>query len=181
MESTRDEAGVLDQWTARKIQPRIVVYVGVVFAAFMALAHFLFHSPAAVKALAAAGTAAIFQLLLGVVNKVEYRLTESELKKRPLKEKEPAQFESVFRWEELSHVVPIKNGFKYFKQVDQSSKVRQFWNTYLSEAASGEVHLEAEDRERILGVMAGRNIPMSKPAHRPSISPGNAQTDHPEG
>ena len=164
MESNPDEAIVLDQWSARKTQPTIVFSVAGVFAVFMAAAHFLFHSPSGVNALAAAAVAAILPLLMGVINKMEYRLTESGLAKRPLKEKEPVEFESVFRWDELSHVVPMKHGFKYFKTFDGSNPVRRFGKAHLSEAASGEVHLEVKDRDRILEIMARRDVPMAKPA-----------------
>ena len=69
MESKHDEVGVLDQWSARKIRPSVVFYVVGVFAAFMAAAQFVFHSPTGTMALAAAAVAAILQLLLGVTIK----------------------------------------------------------------------------------------------------------------
>ena len=164
MESSSDLAGVLDQWSARKLRPGVVFYVAAVFAAFMAMSQFLFHSPTAVKALAGGAVAAIVQLLLGVLNKVEYQLTESGLAKRPLKEKESPPFKDVFRWDELSYVVPMKHGFKYFKTVDEPNPFRRFWKAHLSDSASGEVHLEAEDRERVLGLLARKEVAMSKPA-----------------
>ena len=44
------EPAILYQWSARKLQPVVLVYVALIFTAMTAVAHFLLHSPTAVKA-----------------------------------------------------------------------------------------------------------------------------------
>lgn len=158
-----DEPAVLYQWSARKLQPIIVVYVAAVFAAMMAVAYFLVHSLAAVKALMLGAIAFIVPLFPGLINKVEYRLTESGLEKRSLNKKAPQEFKEVFRWDQLSHVVPMKHGFKYFKPLNDSNPLRRFWKYNVSDAYSGEFHIEAEDRPEVLGIVARYDIPTSRP------------------
>ena len=75
-ESSPNGTDVLDGWTARKAQPIVVLYVVVVFTAFVALAHFVFHSPQGVKALLVALVGAIGAAVQPLIDKVEYRLTE---------------------------------------------------------------------------------------------------------
>ena len=62
---------VLDQWTARKVQPVVLLYLVLVFAGFMALSLFVFHSREAVTALGMAAVAAVFATLPGVLERVE--------------------------------------------------------------------------------------------------------------
>jgi len=50
--SGSDRPVVLYHWSARKLQPVILVYVAAVFGVLMAGSYFLLHSPTAVKALA---------------------------------------------------------------------------------------------------------------------------------
>jgi hypothetical protein len=75
--SSSHESGTLDCWSARKIQPVIVLYVVAVFAAFAVLSVFVFHSPEAVKVLLIAAVGGVVATIPGVMEKVEYRLTES--------------------------------------------------------------------------------------------------------
>jgi hypothetical protein len=152
------EPEVLDHWTARKIQPVILLYVTAVFVAFMLMAYFLFHSIAAVKALAIGCIGAIAATVPGVMEKVEYRMTESGLAKRTLKRTTPGPFEDVFRWEELSHIVPMKHGFKYFKTLNETSPVHRFWKVHTSDRYSDEVHVEKGDLDRILGISERQGI-----------------------
>ena len=163
MAPDRDEGEVLYHWSARKLQPIIVVYVAAVFAAMMAVAYFLVHSQTAVKALMLAAVGFIVPLFPGLINKVEYRLTESGLEKRPLNRKAPKEFKEVFRWDQLSHVVSMKYGFKYYKPLNDSNPLRRFWKTHVSDAFSGEFHIEAEDRAEVLGIMVRHDIPTSRP------------------
>ena len=172
MDPRGDELDVIDRWSARKLQPSVVFNVAGIFAAFMAASHFFFHSPTAVKALAGAGIAAVFQLLLGVINRIEYEGTESGLGKRPLKARKPAPFKEIFRWDELGYVVPTKSGFKYFKTVEEPNPFRRFWKTHLSDTVSGEVHVDTEDRERVLGTLEQKGVPMSKPATERKLGEG---------
>ena len=152
--SDADEAVVLCHWTARKMQPMVLVWVAVVFLAFMALSHFVFHSAAAVKALALAAVGFLVPLVPGVLSRVEYRLTEHELTSRMVDPKNPKDFKCVFVLDDLSHVVPTRHGFKYYKTLNEPSGLRRFWKIHVSDAYSGEVHVETTDQKRVLGVLA---------------------------
>jgi len=143
-------AEVLDRWSARKVQPVVLLYVVAVFAAFIVLAHFVFHSDAAVKALVVAAVGAIIATTPGVVEKVEYRLTESGIDKRKADSKKPGPFKDVFRWDELNHVVPTKHGFKYYKIMNETNSLGRFWKTHISDKFSGEIHVEKHDLDRVL-------------------------------
>ena len=158
-----DEAVVLYQWSARKLHPITIFYVAAVFVAMMAVSYFLFHSLTGVKALALGAFGFIVPLFPGVINKVEYRLTESGLDKRPLKPKAPQDFEEVFGWDQLSHIVPMKNGFKYYRSLDDSNPLQRFWKTHISDAYSGEFHIETENLDEIRGILARHGIPISRP------------------
>lgn len=150
---------VLRQWSARKVQPIVVLYVLAVFAAFAAVAHFVFHSTEAVKALAIAALGAVAATAPGVMERVEYRLTESGVEKRSAR-KSPGPFQEVFRWPELSRVVPTGHGFKYVKVTNESNPLRRFWRRHFSDVCSGEVHVEREDLERVLGLVERHGLPV---------------------
>lgn len=156
---TRKQAEALCRWTARKIQPIILVAVLGVFVAFMALSLFVFHSTAAVNALAGAALASLVSLLPGVMNRVEYRLTETRLERRPVNEKKPAPFETVFEVDGVSHVEPIKFGFKFTLELDESRPLRRFWKLNILAGYAGEVHVDPPDRDRVLGAIAELGIP----------------------
>jgi hypothetical protein len=151
--SSQDESGVLDQWSARKLRPIILLYVAVVFAAFMVPAYFMFHSLTAVKALAFSGIGGLVSLFPSVIAKVEYRLSESGLATRPVNKKNPGPFKNRFQWDQLSHFVATKNGFKYHKLMNESKPIRRFWKSRISDEFSGEIHVEIKDRERILQIL----------------------------
>ncbi len=157
-----EEAEVLYQWSARKLQPVIVLYVAAVFLAMMSVSYFVFHSLAAVEALAFGAVAFILPLLPGLLNKVEYRLTKSGLEKRSLNSRTPPDFEEVFCWDQLSHFVPMKYGFKYYRPLNDPSPVRCFWKTYFSDAYSGEFHIEAKDKDKIRKLLDEHGIPTSR-------------------
>lgn len=150
MTSGQDEAVELDHWSVRKIQPIVVLYIAMVFGAFMALSLFVFHSVEGVKALALGWIGAIVATIPGVVEKLDYRLTASGLEKRTLKTKNPGPFKDVFRWDELDHVIPTRHGFKYFKHLDEPNPLRRFWKAHISDEYSGEVHVE---KGRLQGVL----------------------------
>jgi hypothetical protein len=166
MSSNRDETVVLEQWSARTLRPIVVFYVAMVFAAFMAVAHFILRSPTGVKALALTSVGAIVPLVPSVLRKVEYRATESGIEKRKLEKKDPAAFERVFRWDELSHVVPTRNGFKFYKIMGEPSLLRRFWKVYVSDAYSGEIHVESADRPRVLRIVEEQGIVTSRAGFR---------------
>jgi hypothetical protein len=140
----------LDRWTARKIPPIVVLYVVLVFVGFMLVSFFVFHSTEAVKALLIATVGAVAATVPGVIERVEYRATDAGIENRPVKKHQPREFETVFSWDELDRVVPMRHGFKYFKRMDEQGSLREFWNTHISDRYSGEVHVEREDLDRVL-------------------------------
>ena len=75
MDIHNDGQEVICHWTARKMKPIILIYVGAVFIVFILLSYFIFHSGAAVKALAFTALGSILPLYLQVVSRIEYRLT----------------------------------------------------------------------------------------------------------
>ena len=81
----------------------------------------------------------------------------------------------MFRWNELSHVVPTRHGFKYFKTFDESTALP----TVLEGPSLGhDVRGNpsgGKDRERILGILAREDIPMSKPVAPRPIPPGDVR------
>jgi hypothetical protein len=150
---------VLHEWTARKTQPVVIGYVLMVFLGFILLAHFVFRSPEAVTALFLAAIGSTVPLVPMVLSRTEHRMTEAGLEKRERKKGEAAPFKPVFAWEELSHVVPIRHGFKYYKPIGEGGWLVRFWKAHLSDRFSGEVQVEAEDRERILEMLTQKGIP----------------------
>jgi hypothetical protein len=176
--SAGDEPAILYGWTARNVRPVVVLYVTAVFAAFIALAFFAFHSVEAVKALATTLIASVVALLANVVAKTEYQLTESGLRKRPFNAGKPKDFKEAFSWEEVDHVIPKKHGFNYFRLIEDSNPFLRFWKAHLSASFSGEVHVEQPDQEKVMGHLARRNIPTSKPVRPlgkgPDEIPGRA-------
>jgi hypothetical protein len=157
---------VLDQWAARKIQPITVLHVALVFVGCMALAYFVFHSMTGVRALALAAVGFILPLVAGLSSRVEYRLTETGLEQRPLQSKKLQSFQDAFRWDQLDHVVPKKHGIKFYKILNEPKPLRRFWKAHVSDAYSGEIHVETEDRERVLRIVTDHGIPTSKPVKR---------------
>jgi hypothetical protein len=153
-----DGSEAVDQWSARKIQPIVLLYLVLVIAAFMAASRFIFHSSEAVTALAIAFVCAVAATVPGILEKVEYRSTETGVEKRPVKNKKTEQFKTVFRWDELSSIVPMRHGFKFYKTMDESSRLRRFWKTHVSDQFSGEIHVERKDLERILEIAERQGI-----------------------
>jgi hypothetical protein len=151
-----DEPIVLEEWSARRISPLVVLSVASIYGAFLALAYFVFHSTGAVKGLALAAVGTLVPLLPALTRRIEYRITETGLESRPRRRENPDAFREVFRWDQLSHVVPGRRGFKFTKPNPGSNPLRRFWNAHFSDAFSGEVHLEAEDRERVLRLVETR-------------------------
>lgn len=160
------ESGALDHWSARKVRPIVILYVLGVFAVFMVVSILVFHSMDAVKALVAAAVGGVAATVPGVLEKIEYQLTEAGINKRTVNTKKPGPFKGVFRWEELSRVVPMKHGFKYYKTLSETSPFRRFWKAQICGEFSGEIHVEKEDLERILGIVKRQWIAISWKAPR---------------
>ena len=158
--SSSSGSEVLDRWSARKIRPIVVLYVVAVFAAFIAVAYFVFDSLEAVKALALAAVATIGATLPGIMERLEYRLTEAGIERKKLKDTS-SEFKEVFRWDELSHVVPMRHGFKYFKTLKETNPLRRIWKVHFCDEYSGEVRVEKADLGRVLGIVKGQGISFS--------------------
>ena len=150
-----DEPTVFHQWSARKMHPVVLVYVGLVFVGFIGLSYFVFHSMTAVKALAMTAVAAIIPLVPSVLHRVEYRLTDRSIDRRPHGIEPPAEFESLVRLDEVNRIAAVSHGFKFFKPLDEPNPVKRFWKTHFSDDFSGEVHVERADRDEVFGVLAG--------------------------
>jgi hypothetical protein len=157
-----DHAAVEHTWNARSQQPVVVLYVVAVFVGFMALAHFVFHSAEGVKALLLTAIGAVVGLIPSVLTRIEYRLTETGLAKRPLRAKKPKEFKEVFAWDQLSHLLPTKSGFKFYKRVEASNSFLRFLKLHLSGDHSGEFHVEPQDRGRVRAMIDRHGIPTSK-------------------
>lgn len=150
-------------WTARSVRPVVLLYVVAVFVAFMAAAHFAFHSPSAVKALFTAAVGGVVALVPSLLKRIEYRLTETGVAKGSSKGKGPMEYKDLFSWGELSHVLPTSSGFKFYKRLDESNPVRRFWKLHIASGCSGEVHVEPEDRARVEAILVQRGIPTRRP------------------
>lgn len=150
-------------WTARRVRPVVLLHVVAVFVGFMAAAYFVFHSPAAVKALFSAAIAGVASLVPSILSRVEYRLTETGLARRSLRGKRQAEFQDLFLWDQLSYVLPTGSGFKFYKRLDEPHPVRRFWKLHMASGCSGEVHVEPEDRPQVEGILAQRGVPIRRP------------------
>jgi len=158
-ESLEIVSPVVDRWQARTMQPIIIVfYIAVVFAVLIPLAIFVFNSIAGITTLVVTAVGAIVPLLPSLLSRVEYRLSESGIEKRPVRRQNPAPFKELFRFPELDYIVPLKHGFKYYKKMDSTTPLRVFINRNFSDKYSGEVHLEKADRRRILAHLAERGV-----------------------
>lgn len=151
------------EWSARSMRPMVAVYVVAVLVAFMALAYFVFHSPDAVKALFLTAIGSVASLAPGILGRVEYRLGDAGLAKRPLMKKKPREFKAVFRWDELSHLTPTASGFKYFKKMDEPKPLARFFKSHFSADYSGEFHVEQADRARVRALMDRRAVLVLRP------------------
>ena len=149
---------VLDQWSASKIQPIAILYIVAVFAVFIVLSIVVFHSRDAVRALLVAAVGGVAAIVPGILEKGEYRLTESGIEKRTVNTKKPRPFKVVFRWEELDRIAPMKHGFKYFKILNETNPLRRFWKGQICAEFSGEIHVGKQDLQRVLETVRRHGI-----------------------
>jgi len=146
------------QWSARKLQPIILLFVAVVIVAMIALAYFVVHSMTAVKALVITAVAAIVPLVPTVLMRVEYRLTGETLDRRPVDSEKPRAPEELFRLDQLSHLVPMRHGFKFYKKLEEPNPLRRFWKLHVSDEYSGEVHVEKQDQKRVSELLRKQGV-----------------------
>lgn len=160
-------------WSARSVRPVIAFYVVGVFCGFIALAHFVFHSPEAVKALFLAAIGSVASLVPSILTRFEYRLTETGLWKRRVAEKKPGEFKEVFLWEELSHLVPGGSGFKYVKEMDGTNPIVRFFRLHISGDLSGEICVERKDLAKIRALIDRSAMPISGLPDADAPEPGS--------
>lgn len=170
MEPDSDDAEFT--WMARGLRPVVAVYVSGVFAGFMALAHFVVHSPEGVKALALAAVGSLASLIPSMLARVEFRLTKTGLERRRLSPKEPREFEEVFLWGDLNHMAPTGSGYKFYKRGRPSNRWRRFLKLSISGRESGEFQVDPEDRERVEAIISRQGIPTSKPRKTETVKSG---------
>ena len=148
-----DQSEVLFRWSARKMQPIVLLYVAAILVAMMLFSYFVVHSMAAVKALAMTAVASMVPLVPAVLSRVEYRITGQGLDRRSVNKEQPREFENVFELDQLSYIVPMRHGFKFYRPLNESNPFRRFWKTHVSDEYSGEVHVERANRERVLEIL----------------------------
>ena len=153
-------------WTVRRVRPAMAIYVAGVFLAFMAMASFVFKSMDAVKALASAAVAAVLALVPGIRARVDYRLTDRGVGKRAHAPGSPGEFEELFSWDELSHVIPTRTGFRFYKAMDSSNPLGRFMNRRILAGRSGEFPVQGRDLEVVRTILQKKNISMSEPPAR---------------
>jgi len=164
-DSTDADQSVIEYtWKARSMRLSTILYVVAVFVGFMALAQFVFHSFEAVKALLFTAIGSIGVLIPQFLIRIEYRFTDTGLaKRRAVKAKKPQAFKDVFLWDQLSHLIPTKTGFKYYKRVEEAGLIKRFLELHVSDKFSGEFHVESEDRERVRAIIDLQGIQTTKP------------------
>jgi hypothetical protein len=132
------------------------VYVAGIFAGFMAMAHFVFHSPDAVKGLLMTGVGSVASLFASTLIRVEYRLTDEGVSKRQGSGEGERAFKLLFRWEELSHLVATRTGFRYRTQ----------------DRRSGELHVEAAELAELRALLGARDVPILGPGQSAQVKRG---------
>jgi hypothetical protein len=147
-------------WSARNVRPVVALYVGGVFVGFMALAQLVFHSTDAVKALLVTAVGAVGALVPSLLTRLEYRISDAGLARRRSSEKGARGLKVLFAWEELSHLVPTRTGFKYFKKMDEPNSLLRFFKLHFSGDLSGEFHVETEDLPRVRALIDARAVPV---------------------
>jgi hypothetical protein len=159
----RHPSGAIHTWSERNIRPAILLYVVGVFAGFLALAQFVFRSAEAVEALVLAALASVGATVPGTLKRIEYQLSSVGLSKRPVVHKQPRDFVEVFAWKELSHLVPTKSGFKYYKELEEPNRLRRFTKLHLLSDCSGEFQVGPENRREVEAIIDRQGIPRNRP------------------
>jgi hypothetical protein len=138
------------RWSSRRMSPKIMLYVAIVFIFFIAVSYFGFHSVTAVKGLVFTALGSIVSLMPLVFTRVEYRFTQERLESRPIRKKEQHPYKTLFLLDQLSHIVKIDGGFKFYLVLKERNSILRFFKKYISNHYSGEVRLENKDTERVM-------------------------------
>jgi hypothetical protein len=157
-ESNPQDKFIEVSWIARKLRPTILVYVLLIFATLMAVSLFVFQSTNALKSLAMAAVASAVALLPQVLSKIEYQANESGLGTRPHGKAGNQDFRLIFLWNELDHARFVKQGFKYIRNLDEKSPAKRFLKRQFSDKYSGEIRVDAEDRDRVYELLTERGV-----------------------
>lgn len=162
-EAVIDGPEILLEWSARKVRPVVLVWLALIFLTCLVVAYFIARSKETITALLAAGATALGTTAPSVMNKVVYRATPDTLEKLPPGKKKKQEYVTVFRWDELSHVKPGKHTFKYFKRFEEPNAVKRFWKLHVSDAWSGEFHVEDGNREEVLALLERLGVGTERP------------------
>ena len=53
----------------------------------------------------------------------------------------------------VEYIVRTAHGFKFYLPLDEPNPLRRFFKAHLSDAYSGEVHVDTADQERVVAVL----------------------------
>ncbi len=169
MDSRESAPTAFRHWTTPGLPPVVLLYVVLVFAAFLAVSHFLLHSSTGTKALAIGAVGFLIPLLPKVLSRQEYRLTADGLERRGGSQ---SGWRRLFAWDQLDRIAPTSHGFQFFLHLEEPNRVKRFWKLRFSDRASGEFHVGREDRHEvgslIRAIQSGAPTP---PADVPSSPP----------
>jgi hypothetical protein len=145
-------------WSARKMSPKVILYVAIIFIAFIALAYWGFHSLAAVKTLFFTALAYILSVLPIVFSHLEYRLSAQKLESRQVKKQDPKPYKTLFQLAEVSHLVKSSGSLKYCLNFEEANRFHRFFKKHFSDRYSGEIKLAPKDSEQIIAALKGLGV-----------------------
>ncbi|MDX1828667.1 MAG: hypothetical protein R3342_03880 [Lutibacter sp.] len=153
MNITEKNPAIEYYWSARSMSPKIILYLAIVFIIIITITYFGFHSLTAVKTLAFTAFGFILSIIPKIFTRIEYRLTPQKLESRIVSKKEQKPYKTLFLLDQLSYIVKIDNGFKFYLVLKEKNLISLFWKKYISDRYSGEVRLEKKDTERIINTL----------------------------
>lgn len=137
-------------WSARKMPPIIIVYVVLIFIAFAAISYWGLHSTTAAKTLAFTAIGSIVPLMPLAFARIEYQLSQQKLESRSSIKKTVKPYTELFRLDQVSYIVRIRSGFKYYLTFKEDNKILRFFKKHISDKYAGEIKVEKSDAERII-------------------------------
>lgn len=145
-------------WTARKMSPRVILYVAIVFIAFIVLAYWGFHSLTAVKTLVFTALAYILSVLPMVFGRVEYQLSTHKLESRQIKKQGSTPYKTLFKLEKVSHLVKSSDSLKYYLNFEEPNQFYRFFKKHFSDRYSGEIKVAPKDSAQIIAAFKGLGV-----------------------
>lgn len=158
MSETKKEPEILLQWTARKMQPSVILYVILIYIVFIGLAYFVFHSATAAKTLAFTLVGIIVPLVPSILKRIEYKLTGHDLMSRTKTPDDKEEYKPVFALDKLDYIVKIKHGFKFYLSIEEKNSSGRFWKKHISDKYAGEVHVETDDVQKVFDLISELGI-----------------------